>query len=213
MDRVWIDFGYTYTSTSFHFIQTFKPKGEIMAKVFSNMVMQGLSGLLGNQLVIRQDKAGRTIITARPRYNPNRAFSEAQKQHHNDFREAAAYARSARGADIYVSKAAGTPLNPYNVALADWFHAPEILEMDLGGWSGQPGKVIRVKALDDVLVTQVMITIRDGGGALLEQGPATSMDALWWEYTTRSTASGRLTVTAAAQDMPGNITEMSKTSA
>ena len=46
---------------------------------------------------------------------------------------------------------------------------------------------------------------------LLEQGLATQVDNLWWEYTTTSTASGSLTVLAAAQDMPGNVTEMSKT--
>lgn len=183
-----------------------------MAKVRNNIIMQGLSGTLGNQLTIRQDKAGRTIVATRPRYNPNRVFSETQQQHRNDFREAAAYAQSARGAEIYASKAAGTPMNPYNVALADWFHAPEILELDLGDWSGQPGKVIRVKALDDVLVMQVSISIRDAGGALLEQGPATSVDTLWWEYTTHATGSGKLTVVATAQDMPGNITEMSKVS-
>jgi len=183
-----------------------------MAKVRNNLVMQGLSGLLGNQLTIRQDKAGRTIISARPQPKPNRTFTDAQKQHHHDFREAAAYAQSARGAQIYVSKAAGTPMNPYNVALADWFHAPEILELDLGDWSGQPGKVLRVKALDDVLVMQVSVSIRDAGGALLEQGPATSVDSLWWEYTTHAAGSGRLTVLASAQDMPGNVTEMSKVS-
>jgi hypothetical protein len=183
-----------------------------MATVRNNIIMQGLSGGLGNQLVIRQDKAGRTIIATRPRHNPNRVFSETQQQHRNNFREAAIYAQSARGAQIYISKAAGTPMNPYNVALADWFHAPEILEIDLGEWSGQPAKVIRIKALDDVLVTQVSIRILGAGSALLEQGPATQVDGLWWEYTTHATGSGSLTVFAAAQDMPGNVTEMSRVS-
>jgi hypothetical protein len=183
-----------------------------MATVRNNIIMQGLSGGLGNQIILRQDKAGRTIIATRPRRNPNRVFSETQQQHRNNFREAAAYAQSARTAPIYVSKAAGTPMNPYNVALADWFHAPEILDMDLGDWSGQPGKVIRVKAIDDVLVSDVTVRIQGAGGALLEQGEATQADGLWWEYTTKSTGSGSLTVFAAAQDMPGNITEMSKVS-
>ncbi len=183
-----------------------------MAKVNNNIITQGLSGMLGNQVLFRQDKAGRTIVATRPRHNPNRIFSQRQQQHRNDFREAVAYAQGARTAAIYISKAAGTPMNPYNVALSDWFHAPQILEIDLGAWSGQPAKVIRVKALDDVLVTQVSISIRDGAGALLEQGPATQADGLWWEYTTRATGSGNLTVIAAAQDMPGNITEMSMVS-
>jgi hypothetical protein len=183
-----------------------------MAKVRNNLIMQGLSGLLGNQLLIRQDKAGRTIIGARPQFKPNRVFSDTQKLHQGSFREAAAYAQSARNEAIYASKAAGTPMNPFNVALADWFHAPEILDIDLGGWSGQAGQVIRIKALDDVLVKQVTVAINDGSGAPLEEGPATQVDNLWWEYTTHSTASGNLTVLATARDMPGNVTEMSKLS-
>lgn len=155
----------------------------------------------------------RNNIATPPRHNPNRVFSETQKQHRNDFREAAAYAQSARDEAVYIHKAEGTPMNPYNVALADWFHAPEILEIDLGNWSGQPDQVIRIKALDDVLVTHVDVRIRDSDGAPLEQGPATQVDSLWWEYTTRATGSGSLTVQAAAQDMPGHLTEMSKASA
>ncbi len=183
-----------------------------MAQVRNNIIIQGLSGMIGKQILIRQDKIGRTIISARPRYNANRILSETQKQHHDKFREAAAYARAARGAAVYISKAAGTPMNPYNVALADWFHAPEILEINLGDWSGQPGKVLRVKAIDDVLVTGVNVHIQGAGGTLLEQGEATQVDGLWWEYTTHATGSGSLTVLASAQDMPGNLTEMSKTS-
>lgn len=182
-----------------------------MAKVRNNIVMQGLSGLLGNQLLIRQDKAGRTIIGARPKYNVNRVLSETQKQHHHNFREAVAYAQSARSTAVYIDKAEGTPMNPYNVALADWFHAPEILEIDLGSWSGQPNQIIRIKALDDVLVTRVDVHIHDSAGAALEQGSATQVDSMWWQYTTRATGSGSLTVLAAAQDMPGHVTEMSKT--
>lgn len=183
-----------------------------MAKVSNNIVMQGLSGLLGNQLLIRQDKAGRTIIGAKPRFKANRVFSATQKEHQHAFREAVAYAQSARDEAVYIHKAEGTPMNPYNVALADWFHAPEILEIDLGTWSGQPDQVIRIKALDDVLVTRVSVSIRDSDGAPLEQGAATQVDSLWWEYTTRAPGSGSLTVLVAAQDMPGHVTEMSKAS-
>lgn len=184
-----------------------------MAKVRNNLIMQGLSSMLGNQITIRQDKAGRTIISARPQHNPNRAFTDSQKQHQHSFREAAAYAQTARSMDVYISKAAGTSMNPYNVALADWFHAPEILELDLGDWTGQPGKVLRVKALDDVLVTRVDVVIRNENGTTLEQGSATQADGLWWEYTTRVSASGSgsLTVFATAQDLPGNITNINKT--
>ncbi len=59
-----------------------------MAKVRQNIVVQGLSGSLGDQLTIRQDKAGRTIISAKRTLNPNQVFSDAQKLHQQAFREA-----------------------------------------------------------------------------------------------------------------------------
>lgn len=182
-----------------------------MAKVRNNLIIQGLSGMLGNQLLIRQDKAGRTIVSAKPQFKPNRTFSDQQIEHQRSFREAAAYAQSVRTMEVYVSKAAGTLMNPYNVALSDWFHAPQILDVDLGNWTGQPDKVLRIKVIDDVLVAQVEVMICDGSGATLEHGAAAQVDALWWEYTTRVSGSGHLTVQVSARDIPHNITKMSKT--
>jgi hypothetical protein len=182
-----------------------------MAKVRNNIIMQGLSGLLGNQLVIRQDKAGRTIISAKPQFKPNRTFSDQQIEHQRSFREAAAYAQSVRTMEVYVNKATGTLMNPYNLALSDWFHAPEILDVNLGDWTGQPDKVLRIKVIDDVLVAHVEVDIRDGSGATLEHGAAAQVDSMWWEYTTRVSASGNLTVQVSARDIPHNITKTSKT--
>ncbi len=179
-----------------------------MAKVRQNIVVQGLSGSLGDQLTIRQDKAGRTIISAKRTLNPNQVFSDAQKLHQQAFREAAAYAQSAKDLPVYALKAAGTPLNPYNAAVADWFHAPEILDVDLRGWSGQAGQVIRVKAIDDVQVTQVTVAISTESDTLIEQGAATRADGLWWQYITA--AAGGLKVLVSAQDLPGHVAEMTR---
>ena len=181
-----------------------------MAKVRQNIVVHGLSGSLGNQLVIRQDKAGRTIVGIKPSFNPNREFSESQKSHQESFREAAAYGQAAKDQEAYVSKAEGTPLNPYNVAMADWFHAPQILDVDLAAWSGQAGQAIRIKALDDVQVTKVTVLISDENDTLIEQGEATRADGLWWQYITTAAAGGSPKVLASAQDLPGHIAEMTK---
>lgn len=117
-----------------------------MAKIRKNIIVQGFSGILGDQLVIRQDKAGRTILAVPPTLDPNRAFTEAQQAQHEKFREAAAYAKDAKTQEVYQEKAEGTPQTPYNVAMADWFHAPEVEEIDAEGWSGQAGEVIRIRA-------------------------------------------------------------------
>lgn len=123
-----------------------------MAKVRNNIIIQGLSGSLGEQLVIKQDKAGRTIVGVAPSFDPNRTYTEAQTEQHEKFRDASIYAKGAKDEEIYVEKAEGTPINPYNVAMADWFHAPEVTEIDAEAWSGQAGQVIRIQAVDNVQV-------------------------------------------------------------
>ena len=178
-----------------------------MAKVRRNIVIHGLSGSLGDQLVIKQDKAGRTIVAAKPALDPNRPFSEAQKEVQDNFREATAYAKTARTQQVYVDKAEGIPQSGYNLAVADWFHAPEILEMDASAWHGQAGQVIRVKAIDDVQVTQVNIVIMDASNTVLEQGQAVAAGGLWWNYTTTASAPDGPQVIASARDLPGHIAE------
>lgn len=40
----------------------------------------------------------------------------------------------------------------YSVAVADYFHAPDIKEVDLGGYTGTAGDLISVKVTDDFKV-------------------------------------------------------------
>lgn len=179
-----------------------------MAKIRKNIIIQGFSGTLGDQLVIKQDKAGRTILAVPPTFDADRTFSEAQQQQHGKFRDASTYAKDAKSEAVYVEKAEGTPMNSYNVAMADWFHAPEVQEIDMEGWGGPAGGVIRVKAVDDVQVTQVTVLITDPGGAVLEQGAATLGDGGWWSYTTQTAISGSPRVVASARDLPGNVAQL-----
>ena len=74
----------------------------------------------------------------------------------------------------------------------------------------RPWGLVRVRANDDVKVKHVIVRFNDAGGDLLEEGSATEGGALWWEYTTRSSHTGAVTVTATAVDLPGNMTELSR---
>ena len=143
-----------------------------MAKVKNNIVISGLAGAVGRQIVFRRGKGGQTIVSNMPVFDPERERSPAQKAHHEAFQQAAAYARSAKKLAIYVARAEGTPLNPYNVALKDWFHAPEIQELDVSGWDGGAGGAIRIRAVDDIQVVEVSVVIGDGNGTVFEQGVA-----------------------------------------
>ena len=98
-------------------------------------------------------------------------------------------------------------MNAYNIAVADWFNRPQILEIDLSGWANGDGGTIRVRAQDDVMVEGVKVTIADETGTLLEEGEAVEGGALWWEYNTTQASATNMRVTAAARDLPGHVTE------
>ena len=89
-------------------------------------------------------------------------------------------------------------VNAYNVALGDWFHAPEIrhIEWDTGR--------ICVRASDDVMVTKITITILSDEGQCLEQAEAQSQSnrGILWKY--QATHTGLVRVEA--WDFASNVT-------
>jgi len=178
-----------------------------MAKVTDNIFVRGLSGSLGDQFVVKTYKNGRKVICKKPTFNSNRVFSQAQMVHQQAFREAAAYDKDMKREEIYITLANSMAKIPYNLALSDWFNPPEILEIDLSGWTNGSGATIRVKALDVVKVQEVKVTIADESGTQLETGEAKEVGALWWEYRTSQAPTTNMSVTVAARDLPGHITQ------
>jgi len=166
-----------------------------MAKVKQNAILQGISGILDKELVFRQMKDGRTIISTKPDFS-NRTFSKEQLAHQRRFQEAAAYARDAAKTNpIYAQLAKETSKNAYNIALSDWFNRPVIHEVQ------QQSEVIHVKVTDNVLVAKVHITILDEQGKAIEQGEAILQEDQLWEYITR--VEGK--IRAEAWDLAGNV--------
>lgn len=175
-----------------------------MAKVQKNIVISGLSGSLGDQLVIQMGKGGQTIIRTMPRPS-NQPPSAAQSEARQRFQAATAYAKQAQETPIYGEKAAGTPQTSYNVAVADWFHPPEVAEVDLAAWTGGLGETLRALVRDDAQVKSVHFVIAQEDGTLVEEGAGVPAEGLWWEYvTTVDHPGGAATVLVTAQDLPGH---------
>jgi hypothetical protein len=167
-----------------------------MALVEDNLVTEGLSGKLGKRLVIRHMKDGRTIFATRPNYTGH-VWTAGQGAHHDRFRQAAAYARLASKTNpLYAELAAGTSRNAYNLALADWFHAPVIHRVT------RQADCIRVEASDDIGVTEVRVTVYDDQGNVLEQGQAVLREDDRWEYAAKPLGP----VSVEAFDLAGNVT-------
>jgi hypothetical protein len=186
-----------------------------MAKVRNNIFVRGLSGAVGDQFVIKTTRSGKTIVANMPTFDADREFSEAQTSHQSAFREASAYAKSAKTQPVYVERAKATNSIPYNVAISDWFGKPQVLEIDVRDWSGQVGQQIRVRAQDNIQVASVQISIEDNDGTLFEAGEAVQGDGLWWTYTTTSTVSQAAPrrVIAVVRDLPGNTSSQMVVSA
>lgn len=176
-----------------------------MAIVKGNIAIEGLSGLLGDQLVFKRDRAGRTIVSRKPNFD-NRVFSTDQKKHQSRFQEAAAFAKAAAKTEsIYTELAAGTAKSAYNVAVGDWFNPPEVGEIDVKGYTGQAGEIIRAKVTDDVQVTQVKIAISAGDGVVIEQGEMSLEQGLWYTYTTTTNCPvGMVKIVVTGLDLPGH---------
>ena len=164
-----------------------------MAKVKNNNFTTGLSGKFGN-IVFRQMKDGTTVVAAAPDFT-DRVFSEAQLATQSRFQQASAYARAAaRENPLYAQLAAGTSKTAYNVALSDWYHSPVIQQVTV-----QEGR-IHVEATDNVLVSNVRLSISDEQGRTLEQGEAARISENLWEYKTAAVGD----VLVEAFDLAGN---------
>ncbi len=183
-----------------------------MAKNDKNIFLEGLRGSLGDQLVVKKSKGGRTIITKKPTFRPDRTFSEAQLARQQIFREANLYARKMKQHPVYLALAEGTPRSGYNVAMADWSHPPEILEVDTRHWTGEGGGAIRIRAQDDVRVVEVRVRIADRCGIVLEEGAAQAAGTNWWEYRPGQGPGEGCQVRVCAKDMPGHVVEVDLTS-
>ena len=64
-----------------------------MATVKKNLVTEGLSGKLGDMLIFRTGKSGKTIVTTASKTNDSN--TEAQKIHRAKFQMAAVYGKAA----------------------------------------------------------------------------------------------------------------------
>ena len=65
---------------------------------------------------------------------------------------------------------------------ADLLNAPKIEQIDLSGYHGQVGDVIKVRAYDDFKVVSVSVHIYNSDGVVVEEGNATEQ-GIDWVYT------------------------------
>ena len=183
-----------------------------MAEIKNNIITQGMSGKLGNLIVFR-NKGGKTFVATAPS-KPSGERTEVQKAHRKRFQEAAVYGQ---GVVADPDKKAGYEtagkkkgLSAYNVAVADFLKAPDILEINVSNYTGAVGDTIVVIVKDNFKVETVTVDIANADGSEVESGAATpDASRTIWTYTAKaanaSLAGDKITIRA--YDVPGNVGE------
>ncbi len=187
-----------------------------MAKVIDNILLGGLQGSIGKQIVIKI-RNGKPYVAKHPRKRTGEIPTEKQTVAREHFARAQRFASFAnKNVDL---KAFYLPYvqsgqTVLNVAYRDAFYPPVIHEVDVRYYTGRPGQPIIVTATDNFLVVTVHVKIHNSEGSLIEEGPAKrSEDLDEWVYTT-SMHNGSVVgtyVMAVAKDLAGNECKLDRT--
>ena len=182
-----------------------------MAESKNNPITHGLSGTIGDIIVFRQ-RAGKTIVANTPKESTVLP-SKAQQETRVVFKQASIYAvavtKDPAIKAIYQSKAKPGQ-TAYNVAIRDFFHDPEISEVNVTGYTGQAGDIISMRVTDDVIVVEVQVKIQNSDGSLLEEGAAVvgdnGLDYLYTATQNNKQVQGSKVIITAS-NLPDNKTE------
>src|SRR5581483_3397303 len=125
-----------------------------MPKIKFNNLIDSLSGRVGNLIFYQAD--GQNLSRAVAEVTPER--SAKQKASSSRFLAAQRYADSALNDPAlkaaYKAACRGHQ-NPRNLAIRDALRPPVVESIELGGYTGKPGQIVRVKATDDFRVVEV----------------------------------------------------------
>ena len=154
-----------------------------MAISKNNIATLGLMGRIGS-FVFRQ-WYGKTVVAKKQ--SPYYSSSPAQSSHRQLFKRASLYAKNVmlhpELLQFYQSRIRGGQ-RAYNLALADYFHPPQIIQVDTSAFNGSAGSTITTKVTDNGKVVSVMVRIEKADGNLLEEGNAIQQeDGLHWKFS------------------------------
>ena len=184
-----------------------------MAESIDNAITKGASGTFADLIVFSQ-RYGRTFMGKVRRANSN--VTPAQIAVRERFLKAVKYARQTMqdpAIKPLYSERAGNGITAFNLAIVDYFSAPEIDEINTSVYTGAVGSKIEVEASDDTKVTGVRMSIYDPAGNPVEEGDAVQDPANGHWFYTATAANAVLAgtkISASAKDLPGNETKAEK---
>jgi hypothetical protein len=162
------------------------------------------------KFVLYKTQSGRTLFAKKPVFNAEKARISPEGLMRETVRQAVTYAEFVWDEPIYRTKALGTSVSAYNLAVADYLGKPQILNIEIRGWTGGIGQPIQILAKDNFMVIGVRLVIRDRE-YVWEAGEARQSESnkLLWTYCTRTPVAREpgLRLDAYAFDLPGNVGE------
>lgn len=162
------------------------------------------------KFVLYKTQSGRTLFARKPTFGSERDANGSSGSLRETVRKAVTYAEFASCQAIYQSRAVGSSLSAYHLAVADYLGKPQIVDIEIRGWTGGIGQNIRLLAKDNFMVLRVHLVIRDSR-FVWESGEAEQSESnkLLWTYITRTPLEREqgLWLEACAYDLPGNTGE------
>jgi hypothetical protein len=187
-----------------------------MANVKLNALVDGVSGKVGKNIVLRQ-RGGRTLLGTKP--EASLIVSDKQKAQRQQFAQASRFAKGILLNDEAKKEYAELAktdefLTPYSAAVADFLNNPEITLVDITGYTGKAGDKIIARTGDDFKIISMKVSLQQADGSVIESGDAVSNGAsrLEWGYTAIQNVAALtgLKVVITAQDRPGHIATSEK---
>ena len=179
-----------------------------MARGDKGTILSGFHGRLDDLIVIKQ-RNGKPVMCFYPKGKKVK-WTENQKKHRIEFQFAIRYARLAIKDPVklaFYEAREHDGINAYNLAISDYMHKPEIISIDIRKARGCDQYLIRVRAMDDFIVTQVRINLIDLTGNFKQVAPTQFRHTDLWIYRISCQKLSTLhAVKAFAYDNTGNHT-------
>lgn len=188
-----------------------------MARIIKFGVLGELSGKIGD-VILRRTKGGKTHVVSKSEIT--KPPSPAQLENRAQFAKGTRYAKRTRRNrpdiwSIYQKLAKGTDRSAHNLAIKDFMSPPVIEDIDVSGYKGQKGDVIRIKAKDKVMVAWVRVRLLVPGNEeegkkekVIEGGEAEKFgqkEKEVWRYVVKRDVEGRGVVEVRVSDLAGHV--------
>lgn len=178
-----------------------------MAKITNNQLLHGVSGMIGDNFVI---KNGPTTQYMANKPTRRKKSSEAQLLQNRRLSMANKYGKEQiKNGERKALYEKGTKFSAYHSAVSDFLVPPVIASIEADAYTGQPGEIIRIRATDDFRVATVTVSLERTDGTVIEKGNAVPRGkrGLWrMPTTTRNEVVKGTVINVEATDHAGNRT-------